>query len=501
MAIKLLLIDDEEGVRKIFSISLRREGYEVFTAATGKEGLEVFDREKPPIVITDLKMPGMDGLEVLKRIKEKTPDAEVIILTGHGDMESAILALQADASDFITKPVKDEALTIALKRAENRVNQRKLKEYATDLESMVQAATEEIIRRREFEGRLIQSSIDGIIATDEEGKIIIFNRTAEQIFGYSRNEVVNRIGVNDLYPPEIAAEVRNNLFCQLPLDAPTAWKEVEITDKQGGKVPVLFSGNVICQNGEVIGGVSFFHDLRQLKKLEEDLIQSERMAAIGQTVAGLAHYIKNILIGLKSGVYVSNRALERDNVERFKAGWQMLQNNVERISELVRDLLFYSKEREPEYQPASPNQIAEDILHLMEEKAREHGIRLVQDFDPSIELVQIDPKGIHHALINLVSNAIDACIEKNGDDGQVKITSRQEDNLLILEVSDNGVGMSDEVKDQLFTALFSTKGGRGTGFGLLMTQKIVEEHNGSIVVESEMGKGSTFTITLPKKIE
>ena len=495
---KLLLIDDEEGVRKIFSISLSREGYEVFTAASGKEGLEVFNRESPPVVITDLKMPGMDGLEVLRRIKEQNPHTEVIILTGHGDMESAIQALQLDASDFITKPVKDEALTIALRRAGERIHRRELKAYATDLESMVQAATEEITRRREFEGRLIQSSIDGIVATDEGGTIIIYNRTAESIFGYPRTEVLNRMKVNEIFPSEIADEVKNNLFCQLPLDAPTNWKEVSVTAKHGEKVPALFSGNVICQEGEVVGSVSFFHDLRQLKKLEQELIQSERLAAIGQTTAGIAHYIKNILNGLKGGVYVANDALEKNNMERFKTGWEMLQRNVTRISDLVFELLYYSKDREPEYTLVSPNEVARDIYTLLEHRARDSQITLVRDLDSSLEPVPLDPKGIHHALLNLASNAIDACVSDTlKDTGEVRIKTGREDNLLIFEVSDNGVGMDEEVQEMLFTSFFSTKGGRGTGLGLLMTQKIIEEHGGTISVDSQKGKGSTFTVRIP----
>ena len=141
-ATKLLLIDDEEGIRKVFSISLGREGYQVFTAASGAEGLNLFHREKPQIVITDLKMPGLDGIDVLRRIKEQSPATEVIILTGHGDMDSAIQALQLDASDFITKPVRNEALGLALRRADERISRRRLKAYASDLAMSLLVLTE-----------------------------------------------------------------------------------------------------------------------------------------------------------------------------------------------------------------------------------------------------------------------------------------------------------------------------------------------------------------------
>ena len=147
---KVLFIDDEEGIRKIFSILLRKEGYQVFTAKSGEEGLKIFEQEMPPIVITDIKMPGIDGIGVLKRVKEINPDAEVIIITGYGDMDSAIEALKLDASDFLPKPVKDEALLVALKRAQEKLELRiKLKKYTHNLEDLVRERTKELQRAQE----------------------------------------------------------------------------------------------------------------------------------------------------------------------------------------------------------------------------------------------------------------------------------------------------------------------------------------------------------------
>jgi len=147
---KVLFIDDDEGIRKVFSILLRKEGYQVFTAKNGEEGLKIFKQEIPPIVIADVKMPGINGIEVLKRVKEINPEAEVIIITGHGDMNSAIEALKLDASDFLPKPVKLEALSVALKRAQKKLElRRKLKEYTHNLENLVRERTEELQRAQE----------------------------------------------------------------------------------------------------------------------------------------------------------------------------------------------------------------------------------------------------------------------------------------------------------------------------------------------------------------
>ena len=201
---KLLIIDDEEANVRVLSISLRADGYEVVTAYSGEQGLQVFDQEAPDVVLTDIKMPGMDGIEVLGKIKERQPDAEVIIITGHGDIDNAIEALQLGASDFINKPIRDEALSIALQRAhEKRDIKRKLRDYTDNLEKEVALATRELRRQSNFMRKLILSSNDGIVATDQNFMVVIFNPGAEHIFGYARSELLGKVKALDLYPQEI----------------------------------------------------------------------------------------------------------------------------------------------------------------------------------------------------------------------------------------------------------------------------------------------------------
>lgn len=543
---RLLLIDDEEGIRKVLSISLASDGYDVITAENGQEGLKLFQEELFSIVMTDLKMPGLDGIEVLKRIKEINPDAEVIVFTGHGDMESAVRSLQLGASDFITKPVGDEALSIALKRAKQRLEtKRMLQAYTNNLENLVKEATEEVRRRYEFEDRLIQRSMVGIIATDREGNIVIFNPAATGIFGYSENEAKSTKKAGDLYPKGVMQKIAD-VFLGKKGKAEDLFvgEDTSVTGKNGEVVPVRFSGAILYGVDNPIGSVGFFQDLREIKQLQKELIKSERLAAVGQTVAGLAHGIKNILNGLKGGVYMVNTVLKKsaagledeetaqEDVERGKrrsrdlllleergraqmadsdsererlsnelrAGWAMVERNINKVSDLVLDLLSYSKEREPGYEQCDPNDIAHEVCDLMESKARGNNIELMRDFEREIGEVYLDPAGIHRAILDLVSNAIDACIfdPDTEKDWYVKVTTRRGKNKeMIFEVSDNGCGMDDDVKDRIFTEFFSTKGARGTGLGLLVTQKIIREHGGTIDVESDPGKGTTFTIRVP----
>ncbi|MDY6950176.1 MAG: response regulator [Thermodesulfobacteriota bacterium] len=499
---KVLLIDDEEPVRKIVGLYLRSKGHEVITAPDGKTGVELFHQERPPIVLTDVKMPGMDGLEVLRKVKEISPETEVIVITGHGDMNLSIQALQLDASDFVTKPVGNEALSVALRRAEERFDTRRtLRSYTEDLENNVKEATEALRERYEFEGSLIRHSIDGIIATDEKETIITFNRGAERIFGYSENEVIGKMDIGNLCPPGTAEEITRNLDVGEPQrEGAGNWREAFVLDKGGQKIPVRFSGSRLRRNGKVIGSVRFFHDLREINRLQQELVRSERLAATGQTVAGLAHCIRNILIGLEGGVNVVNKGLEKEDIPKLRTGWGMVQPSIGRISRLVLDLLDYSKECKPECEICAPNAVADEVCELMNGKAEESGIEIVRDFDPTIGQVSLDPKGIHRCLLNLVCNAMDACMFER-DEGKghvVQVTTRREsDGALTFQVSDNGCGMNEATQEKVFAGFFSTKGSGGTGLGILITQKIIQGHGGTIFVDSELGKGSVFTIRLP----
>ena len=234
--------------------------------------------------------------------------------------------------------------------------------------------------------------------------------------------------------------------------------------------------------------------------LHERLIDAERLAAVGQTVAGMAHYIKNILSGLKGGSYVVDVGLDTADPVKLKAGWQAVQRSISRISDLVADLLTFSKKREPECQPCAPNDIAREVCALLRERARKNRIEIATDFDPDIPEVLMDPRSIHRCLLNLVANAIDACIadENRPQSWRVHVrTALEKSGSIRFEVRDNGTGMDAETRERLFSPFFSTKGEKGTGLGLLVTKKLVEEQQGIITVDSCPGGGSTFSFKLP----
>ena len=231
--------------------------------------------------------------------------------------------------------------------------------------------------------------------------------------------------------------------------------------------------------------------------LYEAKVQAERLAAVGQTIATLSHHIKNILQGIRGGSYLIDMGLNDKDDAIVRRGWGIVEKNQAKIYNLVMDMLSFSKDREPALESAELNETVGDVVELMQARAKELGVAL--SWDPSAELraVQIDVDGIHRAVLNIVTNAIDASEDVEG--GAVRVSTGWDDEakVALVTVQDNGTGIPPGEVDRIFEVFASTKGSRGTGLGLPVSQKIVREHGGSIRIASEVGKGSTFTIELP----
>ena len=231
------------------------------------------------------------------------------------------------------------------------------------------------------------------------------------------------------------------------------------------------------------------------------MVQAERLAAVGQTIAGLSHHIKNILQGIRGGSYLIEEGLNSDDADVTRKGWTIVERNQERISQLVMDMLTFSKERVPEVAPAKLNDVVGDVIELMATRAEQLGCTLRDARAKDIPLKSFDSEGLHRATLNIVSNALDACEEET--DGTVTVSTEfdAEANQLRIIVEDNGVGIAAHEIDKVFTVFESKKGNRGTGLGLPVSQKILQEHGGDISVESELGKGSRFILHWPANDE
>lgn len=240
-------------------------------------------------------------------------------------------------------------------------------------------------------------------------------------------------------------------------------------------------------------------DVTQIKLLEEEKFEAERLAAVGQTVAGLAHGIKNVLMGLDGGMYIARSGIERGDGARLLQGWQMLEDNIARITSFTREFLEFARGRTPKVAMVDPNHIALQAVDLFKETARLAHIELRMSLDPDMAPAAMDAEAIHTCLVNLVSNALDACQTSDRSGGHVTLSTFDRDGVIVFEVTDDGVGMDYEVKKKVFTNFFSTKASRqGTGLGLLTTRKTVQEHGGKVSFTSVEGEGSTFRLAFPR---
>ena len=233
-------------------------------------------------------------------------------------------------------------------------------------------------------------------------------------------------------------------------------------------------------------------------RLYEENLKTERLAAIGQTLAELAHCIKNIMHAMGGGSYILDAGLNTSDLAKAAKGWDIVKRNNEFLKQLVLDMLSYSKEREPGYSVVDINETCEFACRLFQDMARSKATEIVFEGDPSVGTVAVDKTSIKRCLNNLLRNAVEAC----GDDGgivRIATGSNHEKDEFVIRIQDNGCGISEENKPKLFQVFFSTKGSMGTGLGLAVVHKIITEHRGRIEVESEVGKGTTFIITLPKE--
>ena len=235
-------------------------------------------------------------------------------------------------------------------------------------------------------------------------------------------------------------------------------------------------------------------------RLHDENLRQARLTALGQGIAGAAHCIKNILNGVHSGAYILDLGVKKDNLERVTKGWDIMKRNTQIMEDLVLDMLTYSRPRKPETAPSDINQICSDIAELMKEKAASKNVTISLSLKPDLGEIVFDPKGVYRSILNLVSNAIDACEIEAGEVG-LSVVAEEDETFFSVIVSDNGCGISEENLKNLFKVFFSTKGSKGTGLGLAVTHKIITEHGGDIRAESQVGEGTRFIIELPIKKE
>lgn len=502
---KIVLIDDEKDILDVMTISLENSGCQVETAADGEAGLRLCEEILPQIVITDILMPKMDGIQVLKIIKERFPDTEVIVVADSGDMEHAIQALQFDASDVIVKPIDDQALNLALKRTKNRyAYRRQLRDYTDFLEKEKDKTAKELMRAYSFQKTLTESSMDGILVCDEKDNVVIFSKSLEHILGYSKENILQKMTFDQFFSPGEAILLKQKMESEQPGEKNRLFQQkTNLIERDGNKIPVQVSAAAFFDNDRKKGMVCFFRDLREIHKLEKEIkdqarsLHREKMMSLGRLAAKVVHEINapisEILNYSRLMIHIlEGRPIEKKRREKFKRYLELIENETGRCVQIVSNLLAFSRRSPLGFEQIMIDDLLRRCIRLSQHKLQ--NIRFESSIELDIPPIEGDFKLLQQCVINLISNAVDSM----PDGGTLTLEGKYDpaEAAVMILVKDTGEGISDEDLPYIFEPFFTTKEeGYGVGLGLATVFGIMERHNGTIDVESRRGAGTTFILS------
>ncbi len=359
----------------------------------------------------------------------------------------------------------------------------------------------ELKEANEFFRNLIESSVDGIIAADMKGNIIIFNKGAETLTGYTAEEVIGKLHITQIYPEGVAQEVMRKLrspeYGGVGKFAPT---QLNVVNKGGEEIPIQLSAALIYdESGKEMASVGIFTDLRprlkmekEIREIQEALLQSEKLAAMGRLTSQIAHELNNPIYGIMNTLELLKTEIPPESKRRRILDLSLSETH--RLAEMLRNMLSFSKPEEEERRPVNVNELLEGILLIVEKQMQEANIKIKTYLDEKIPPVMASTNQLRQVFLNMFKNAKEAMPKG----GTLTIgTGREKDNVLI-HIRDRGVGIPEELKSKIFEAFFTTKQKvKGVGLGLSVCYGIIKSHGGEIKVESEEGKGTHFTIHLP----
>ncbi|WP_432734950.1 response regulator [Maridesulfovibrio sp. FT414] len=634
---KLMLVDDEEGLRRFLGLTIMDFGYTVETAENGEAALKLLKTFQPDIILTDIKMPRMDGIDLLKAVKSDYPHIEVIMLTGHGDMDLAIESLKFEAADFITKPVNDEVLELSLERVMEKILlKRQVREYTENLERLVEDKTRRIIEleRQNAACQVVESMSEALSsAADEiETGSSMFNELPCLVSIHNR--YLEIVATNKLLKERLGDVVGKNSFdiysdrysagnaCPVQLTFETGKgqrsKETFIAEN-GEEIPVtVYTAPIPNKNGEIELVLDISVDMTELKRLRDELLETQykfqrlfdeapcyisvqnpdytisevnrrfkddfdvpiglscysaykhretpceecpvqrtfrdgeshqmetvvttrngerknmlvwsaplrnaygdikqvmemstditeirrlqdHLTSLGFMLGSMSHGVKGMLTALDGGIYRLESGLRKSDAQRVSDATKTLKDVVGRVKKMVLDILYYAKSREIETEEIQASQFLRDTAALINNKAAAAGVAYSTEIPEELGTFQIDSSSMSAALVNFLENAVDACdTPVPGKTHAIKVSACDKNGNVEIKISDNGTGMDKETRDKIFTLFFSSKGKKGTGIGLFISNQTIEQHGGKISVESEPGEGTTFTINLPRTVE
>ncbi|MGR3176936.1 MAG: response regulator [Candidatus Anammoxibacter sp.] len=530
---KILIIDDQSIIRKTIKHNLDKQGYDTFVAEDGEKGMEIYMQEKPDIVIVDVMMPGIDGIEVLTRVKKDSEDVDVIIVSGEGEMDAAIQALREGASDYFEKPVNFDKLGISIKNALKK-----------------QEANEQI--HKLFTA--VEQSPSSVLITNTDGKIEYVNPKFTQTAGYSAEELIGK-NPSILKSGEQSHEVYQELWSTIT--SGVEWHGELHNKKKSGELYWVSSSISAVKNtkGIITNYINVAEDITARKLAEaalteaknkladkvketetlneelqleitkrKELEQTSKLAAVGKLAAGIAHEINNPLsfiyanlenlnkfsLKLRSLIDVydeldmpeaTKNAIE---VKKEEINYTYLKSRItdmieksldgaDRMKKIVSDMKTFSRVDRAEVEVADINEAIESTLGILVHEYKNR-VEIKREFDEQLPTLKCFISKLNQVFLNILANACQAIDGK----GVISVRTRRDGDNIVIEIEDSGSGMTDDVKAKVFDPFFTTKPvGQGTGMGLSICHDIIQQHKGDLSVKSTIGKGTTFIITIP----
>ena len=473
----ILIIDDDRGMCETLGDVLRLKGYSAETAGGGREALEKLRARPFDGAVVDIKLPDISGIDLLMELKGASPDTEVVFITGYASLTTAIEAINGAAFAYLVKPFEMEHLLATL-------------EKALEKQRLARA-----LRESEGRYRLITENInDAIFLADLEGRLVFGNRRGEEITGYLEKEFAGR-PLFSLLTPEGAQQASARLEAVRAGDKVSPIFEAQIIRKDGSRVWVEAAVTNVVKDGAVVGRLGVARDITERKRLQEQVIQAEKLATLGQLIAGIAHELNNPLAAMVGHAQMLRLGQQDPKVA---ARADRIVDAAQRATRIVRNFLTAARRHHPERTAVSINDIVTKTLELLAYQLRVNNIEVESALAPDLPQIAGDPHQLQQVVLNLVNNAIQAMAPSG--QGRLRIASSlsPDRSMIRLAVTDNGPGIPPEHLPRVLEPFFTTKPqGEGTGLGLAIAQGIVTDHGGIIAVESTPAQGATFSVTLP----
>ena len=497
----ILIVDDDESARRALTLIFAEKGYESETAGTGRQAIEKARERFFNLALLDIKLPDMEGVELLAPLKEIHPDIVMIMITAYASLETAVRALNAGASAYITKPLNmDEVLATvreALKKQHIVMENRRLYEVAQQELAERKQAEEALKTSRANFHSIVEMAPEGIIIVDREGIVRFINPSAEALLGRKADEYVGELFGFSLVPDE-AFEV--DILCK------------------GGGIGIAEVRVIETTWQETACHLISLIDISAIKTVEETLKKAnEELTKLSQIKADFistaSHELRTPMTSIKNAIDLNLKRKAGDVTEVQERFLSMAMRNIDRLVELLNELLDISrmeaKKRKLDFAKMHIRHCIENATNTVKHLANEKSITLETIVDPDLPPTYSDPERIDEVIINLLGNAI----KFTPENGTITVHARQIENLsgksramkhfLCVSVTDNGVGIPADSIDNVFEKFYqveqslSAKKQKGSGLGLSISKLIVEMHGGTIQCESKEGEGSTFSFTIP----